>query len=1133
LLNEEAFAGVPRVYDIAFEIISHSDGRLDIDLVNKVLGAYQQISVLRLGELWAVPIMFRLSIIENLRRIASRIAVERNQRDLADYWAKEMVRTAETERQKIILVIADMARSNPPLERAFVAELIRQLRGRSSTLIQALNWIEDRLNETGHTLSEMVQADNQKQASDQLTISNCINSLRALNNIDWRDFVEYNSAVEKILRTDNVYCQLDFATRDHYRHVVEHMGKHSKFTETAIAETAIKLAEADSSIDRPAYERHVGYYLIDDGLIQLEQLIKVKYVVGERIRKALLRWPLTVYLLPVLVVTALITVGVVEEVAYVSDSKLLMALLAIITVISSSQLAVSLANFCYTLWVKPVLLPKMDYAEGIPEESKTLVIVPSMLISMEEVETLVEALEVRFIANKNEHLYFGLLTDYKDAATETLQEDDELLGAAIGRISALNSKYAEDGKDIFFLFHRPRQWNKAEGVWMGYERKRGKLGDLNNFLQHGDKSAFDTVIGDTDLLTRVKYVITLDSDTQLPRSSAAKIVAAMAHPLNRAVYDEQKQRVVRGYGILQPRVSVSMPHADSSEYARLNGNEPGIDPYTRATSDVYQDLFKEGSFIGKGIYDVEVFERALKGRFPDNRILSHDLLEGCYTRAGLLSDVQLYEKYPARYSADMKRRHRWIRGDWQIAAWFLPWVPDAQHHWKRNPLSALGRWKIFDNIRRSFYPIAVTLLILLGWFLLPLAGWWTLLVSGIIIFPPLVSSLWTLFNKSNDTVFTHHLILATRAAGSTAVSTLFTLICLPYEAIVNIDAIFRTTWRMLISKKHLLEWNPSNLTDKLGSNSLFYYYFTMKVEPLLAIGAGFYLYFFAPAALMAAGPVLLLWVIVPSVTWLLSQPSKVKAAKLNLEQRIFLQKSGRKIWAFFDDLVNEKENWLPPDNIQEEPSAVIAHRTSPTNIGMALLANLSAYDLGYITAGQLLQRCNNTFTTLGRMERFKGHYYNWYDTQTLEPLNPRYISTVDSGNLLGHVLTLKQGIEGIAADKIISENFFEGLRTVLRLLADVAGRNQFSTIKKFKTELELVLKKHPENLPELYRAMLTLKTDYIEIVGGLKATENSATNYWHNALQKQLDAAVEELLFVAPWLTDLEGAGKFIELING
>lgn len=1132
LLDEEAFAGVPRVYDIALEIISHSDGRLDIEIVNRLLDSYQQIAVLKLGELWAIPIMLRLAIIENLRRIASRIAVERNQRDLADYWAKEMVRTAESERQKIILVIADMARSNPPLERAFVAELIRQLRGRNATLIQALNWIEDRLNETGHTLSEMVQADNQKQASDQLTISNCINSLRALNNIDWRDFVEYNSAVEKILRKDTIYPQLDFATRDQYRHVIEHIGKHSKFTETEVAELVLAQAQNSTAHTTAHYSKHVGYYLIDEGLKQTEKLTRVKYVIAERIRKFLLRKPLTIYLLPVIVITALLTFGVIAEVKHISNSTALIVIIAIIAAISSSQLAVSLINFIYTLWVKPVLLPKMNYGEGIPEEAKTLVIVPSMLISMGEVESLVEALEVRYLANKNSNLYFGLLTDYKDAARETLEEDDELLASAIERIKELNKKYVHNGGDVFFLFHRPRLFNPSEKVWMGYERKRGKLAALNQFLLNKNSAPFSVITGNTAQLQAIKYVLTLDSDTQLPRDSAAKIIAAIAHPLNHAVYDEQKQRVVRGYGILQPRVSVSMPHTESSGYAKLNGNEPGIDPYTRATSDVYQDLFKEGSFIGKGIYDVAVFEKVLHGRFPDNRILSHDLLEGCYTRAGLISDVQLYEKYPTRYSADMKRRHRWIRGDWQIAAWFLPWVPNAAHKWHSNPLSPLSRWKIFDNIRRSLFPAAVTLLILLGWLLLPLAGWWTLIVSGIIIIPSIVSSLWNLLHKPKDTVLSHHLILATRAAGNSAVSTLFTLLCLPYEAVLNLDAIVRTGWRMLVSKSHLLEWNPSNLTDKLGSNTFFYYYFTMAFEPLAGIGAAIYLYFFVPQALVVAGPVLLLWLVAPAVTWAVSQPGKVKAAELNLEQQIFLQKSARKIWSFFDDLMNDHDNWLPPDNIQEDPANVIAHRTSPTNIGLALLSNLSAYDLGFITASDVLFRCSNTFATLKRLERYHGHFYNWYDTQSLQPLNPRYVSTVDSGNLSGHLLTLKQGVAGLNNEPVIGPQFFEGLRTCLRLLADAAGRNQFSTIKSFKTELETVLQNYPQDLPGMYGMLRNLKKEYNEILGGLRATENTSTHYWHTALQKQIESGINELLFVAPWVEADGGLFKFEALIS-
>ena len=340
---------------------------------------------------------------------------------------------------------------------------------------------------------------------------------------------------------------------------------------------------------------------------------------------------------------------------------------------------------------------------------------------------------------------------------------------------------------------------------MGYERKRGKLAELNSLLRGGGQDCFSLIVGATDVLSSVKYVITLDTDTQLPRDSARQFVGAMAHPLNRAHFDEERQLVTEGYGILQPRVAVSLPGTNRSRYARLFGSEPGIDPYTRAVSDVYQDVFGEGSFIGKGIYDVDAFERSLKGRFPENRILSHDLLEGCYARAGLLSDVQLYEEYPSRYSADVSRRHRWIRGDWQIASWLLPRVPgnraDSDAGRRQNPLSALSQWKIFDNLRRSLVPAALTLLLLLGWTILSAAWFWTLVVIGIILIPPLIASILDLFRKPDDVLLGQHLAAALRSAGGHFAQAVLALACLPYEAYFSLDAIIRTNWRILVTQK--------------------------------------------------------------------------------------------------------------------------------------------------------------------------------------------------------------------------------------------------------------------------------------------------------------------------------------------
>ena len=461
--------------------------------------------------------------------------------------------------------------------------------------------------------------------------------------------------------------------------------------------------------------------------------------------KIISRSRLKIYLGFILLITAVISTGFLLKAHNDKTNSWVMLFLGILLVLSSSQLAITLVNFFSTLIVRPHLLPRMDFSARIPDESRTLVIVPSMLSNLQSIEDLAEALEVRFLANRDENLYFGLLTDFMDADEETLPGDQALLELAKKRIEELKKKYDNGTRNLFFLFHRPRRWNEQDKMWMGYERKRGKLSELNSLLRGNSKDRFSCIIGSLADLQQVKYVITLDADTQLPRGAAWKMIATMAHPLNQPFYNEQMKRVTEGYGILQPRVTVSLPESNSSFYNRLHGNEPGIDPYTRATSDVYQDLFDEGSFIGKGIYDIDTFEKALKNRFLDNRILSHDLLEGCYVRSGLMSDVELFEKYPMNYRQDMKRRIRWLRGDWQIFAWFTPWIPGKMKKTIPNPLSGLSRWKIFDNIRRSLIPAALTILIIAGWTILCNPLFWTLAVSGIIIFPFIVSLTWDAF----------------------------------------------------------------------------------------------------------------------------------------------------------------------------------------------------------------------------------------------------------------------------------------------------------------------------------------------------------------------------------------------------
>ena len=677
-LSNGPSAGLPRVYDIALETISHSDGRVDPENLGGFVAAYQSVTILKLGELWAIPIMLRLALIENLRRIAACIAADRIERNRAGYWADIMTKSAAKESKHLILAIADMVRSNPPMASSFVAELTRRLSGRGPALALPLSWIEQRLSESGLTTEQLVRSENQQQAADQVSISNSIGSLRLLGAMDWREFVEKMSIVEQTLCEDpaDVYGLMDFATRDRYRHVVEKVAKSSRYSESEITRTAIHLAQAAAErTGGDSRSAHVGFYLIDKGLAQLENMAEVRRSPLATLRKICRRFPLPAYFGAILLLTAGFTGGLAAR-AYaggVQDWKL--GLLGMLLLLCTSQLAIALVNWLATLLATPRQLPRMNFAKGIPQELRTLVVIPTMLTSNQGIEDLVKALEVRFLANRLDHLHFSLLTDFRDAKEQTLPEDEPLLQLAKQRIAELNEKYQSPAGDTFFLFHRHRRWNTQDRIWMGYERKRGKLAQLNGFLRGKSGDGFALVVGETAVLAGVKYVITLDTDTQLARDTAWQFVGAMAHPLNQACYDADRQRVVAGYGILQPRVAASLSGANRSRYARMSCSDLGIDPYTRAVSDVYQDLFGEGSFIGKGIYDVDAFELAVGGRFPENRILSHDLLEGCYARAGLLSDVQLYEEYPARYSVDVSRQQRWIRGDWQIAQWVLPRIP--------------------------------------------------------------------------------------------------------------------------------------------------------------------------------------------------------------------------------------------------------------------------------------------------------------------------------------------------------------------------------------------------------------------------------------------------------------------------
>nr|MBA2562562.1 cyclic beta 1-2 glucan synthetase [Chitinophagaceae bacterium] len=965
----------------------------------------------------------------------------------------------------------------------------------------------------GLSSAALIQLENQKQAADQVSISNSISSLRFLSTTDWGDFVENSSVVEQTLRQDNIYGHMDFKTRDQYRHTIEKIAKKSKLSELEVAVKAIEAAQISAQKNADLRTTHVGYYLIGKGVITIEKAAKMRFTPIERCRMLVNKIPLFVYIGGIMLLAILFSYGLIAKAYTEGLSDWILIVFGIIIFLATSQLTVSIINWLTTILARPCLLPRMDFSKGITDPYRTMVVTPTILNSTAFIADLIENLEVRFLANRDANLSFALLTDYIDAKEETLADDEMLLQFAEEKITALNKKYERPGNDTFFLFHRTRRWNARDKIWMGYERKRGKLGELNALIQGNGKHFFSCIVGDENIYTGIKYIITLDTDTQLPRDVAWKMAGTMAHPLNHPLYNKKKKRVTAGYTILQPRVSNSLPLAHSSIYAKIHGNEPGTDPYTTAISDIYQDLFKEGSFIGKGIYDVAAFEIALKDRLPLNRILSHDLLEGAYARAGLITDIQLYEEYPSGYINDMQRRHRWIRGDWQIAIWITPFAPGSDKRLHKNPLSLLSKWKIFDNLRRSLIPLSLLIAFLAGWTILLNAVFWTLTVLTIIFLPAIVNFIWQVYRKPSDVLFVQHLIYTSRSFKDNLVQNVINLICLPYEAFINTHAILITLWRIFISRNNLLKWNPYNsyqYVEKTISNA----YLQMWISPFLSIVVLAYLIVYSPLTVVTAFPFLAGWFAAPFIAWYISRPSAEKKTEISAEQSFYLRKLARKIWGFFENFVGKEDNWLPPDNYQQHPVERIAHRTSPTNIGLSLLANLAAFDFGYITNRVFIERTANTINTLQRMERYRGHLYNWYDTISLAPLTPKYISTVDSGNFVGHLLTLKQALLTIPDKKIIAGNAFEGLIDAIGIL--IEKTEDTAQLKKWKQQLEDKYPLKLDDLAALKSYVDELDTSLEQILTYLYL--NPENDWWVEKIVEQLKNIKNDLSVFLPWL---------------
>lgn len=1146
--------GRPRVYDIAMELISHADGVLDAENLRHFVAAYQTVTPLKLGELWAIPIMLRLALLENLRRIAMRIAWQQQDRDLGALWAGRVLDALEQDPRQVIVVVADLIKSEPVVSNSFVAEYTQRLQGRVGQVPVAVTWLDQWLLEHGQSVERLVHLNSQTQAADQVSMGNSITSLRALGALDWKQFVEEQSYVDRVLRSDpvDVYPKMSFASRDRYRHAVERVAKRSPRSEIQIARVAVELAQ-EAQKDHPESaeeyrksrdcepDHHIGYYLVDDGRSLLEKSVGYRRSIADHLQRlgARFRMPLFVggmaaiwLSLLAAVIAAAYSQGVIS-----TTWSLTWLIPLLLLAIYGSQFSVSMINWICGLLAPPRPIDQLDFGEEIPIDCRTIVVVPTMLTSAQGLESLLEQLEVRFLANRDRNLYFALLTDFGDADQETQPGDQALIDLARQGIELLNQKYAGDRKDTFFLFHRPRVFNEQEGVWMGRERKRGKLTDFNMLLCGGRADAFSVIVGNILPLSTVRYVITLDTDTQLPRDTAQKLIGCMAHPLNRPRFDKAKGCVTQGYAVLQPRVAVTIPEGTRSNYSRMFAGDPGIDPYTNQVSNVYQDVFGEGSFIGKGIYDLHAFETALHGRFPDNCVLSHDLIESCFARSGLVSELELFEGFPSRYLADASRRHRWVRGDWQLLGWLLPKVPHNQGK-VPSPLSWLAWWKLFDNLRRSLMQPALLLLLISAWLLEPGAAmFWTVTALSLIFLPMLLAAIPGLIRVPDEMPLALHLKAKSRDLFKQCLQELFVISVLPYEAHWNLDAVIRTLYRICISRKRLLEWTTASDAERRVSGNLADHYELMFAQTVTSLGLVAAIILWAPGALPASAPLLLLWLAGPAIAWRLSQPLDTRQKKLTPRQRLHLRSIARRTWHYFDTFVTERDHWLAPDNFQEAPNGVIATRTSPTNIGMGLIANLTAWDLGYIPTGQVVERVSRTLSVLEQMDHFRSHLYNWYDTRTLQPIEPRYISSVDSGNLAGLLLVLKAGLEDLGNQPLVRPEMFDGLADTLRIALELSRSRSASNegsatpanVRETTQRLDRLLAECRTSVTTLSRAHRLLDhmaTTAADLAGSLSAGDQRV-QHWVRAFETQCREFDSELMRLAPWITATHPVPEF------
>ena len=1039
-VTDGAFKGTPRVLALAWAYVAHTDSSFDPLVLARFINAYQRVQPLQICELWALATTLPVVLVENLRRLSTIIVDDAAAREAANTLADRLLGAGGHEAEPAGAVLPTV---QLPLPVAFVVQLVRRLREEAPCVAPTLAWL-DRSVAAEHTNTDaLVAQEHLRQGAANVTIRNIIVSMRLLAAIDWRDLFETVCLVDAKLAAGSNFLELDLPTRQLYRDAVEKLSRGSRHSEIDVAERALRAAAQPipaGDAASTARLRDPGYFLIDGGRADFERTLGYHGTFQGWLARANKALGISGYMGIVLLLTLAVTAGMVKSVAE-GSSDWVFWLLAVLALIPASDAAITLVNLGATHRFDSTILPGLELAEGVPAELRTMVVIPTLLTSADAIAEQVKRLEVHHLANNDGDLTFALLSDWTDSATEHAADDEALLRCAVDAMAVLNKRHGPGPSgDRFLLLHRNRYWNEAQGRWMGWERKRGKLHEFNRLLRGATDTGFVATGGlALRVPPNVRYVIALDGDNRLPRGSVVRMIGKMAHPLNRPTLDPSSGRIVSGYAVLQPRVSPALPTDDEgSLFQRVFASTSGMDPYAAAVSDVYQDLYGEGSYCGKGIYDVDAFEAALVDRFPDNFLLSHDLVEGIFARAGLVSDIEIIDEFPTRYDVAASRHYRWARGDWQLLPWILGLGGKTEAERQKQAVPLVGRWKMIDNLRRSLSAPASVLALLAGWVLPRVwAGRWTLFIVAVIALPAVIPFVGMIIPRQFGLSMRMHAMAVLRDLRLAVTQTLLLVSFLADQAWSMSDAILRTMVRLLVTRANLLEWTTAAQVQSGPALDIAGLYRHMAGSVGLAVVATALVAGLAPAHLLVAAPLLLLWLAAPLIARWISLPrSEPFCAPLNEKDTQDLRLIARRTWSFFETFVTAADHNLPPDNFQEDPAPVVAHRTSPTNLGLYLLSVVSAVDFGWIGLIEATDRLEATLASMGAMERHLGHFYNWYGTQDLRPLEPKYISAVDSGNLAGHLVVLWNACAEMLNNPLIGQVWPDGVGDVAALIGE-------------------------------------------------------------------------------------------------